>query len=349
MVDKIAKTACELLKKKEPFVIASIISHQGSMPRTAGTQMIVTADGRGIGTIGGGLLEARSMQRAGEVLHRNTPTLIPFDLSCDDVTAMDMICGGVGMVLLDIIVPCPENVEVFDKWNRMSAGGEKGFFLTVVSGGEQKIDKISRCVVDARNRSWGSAPLAPEQWEEICIRAREADGMTALNVGGAVVVIEPAVRPKTAFFFGAGHVAQPTVHLAAMTGFRTVVLDDRAEFSNRTRFPEADEIHVLEDFDKAFHAVSMDVDAFIVIFTRGHLHDRTVLSQALKTDAGYIGMIGSRRKRDAIYKALTAIGFVQREIDRVRSPIGLDIGAQTPEEIAVSIVAEMIRERSKMK
>jgi len=132
-----------------------------------------------------------------------------------------------------------------------------------------------------------------------------------------------------------------------MVEFRTVVLDDRAEFANRKRFAETDEVIVLENFDNAFGGVVIDPDAYIVIVTRGHSHDKTVLAQALKTDAGYIGMIGSRTKRDTIYRALKQEGFTQTDIDRVHSPIGMDIGAETPEEIAISIVAELVRVRAK--
>jgi xanthine dehydrogenase accessory factor len=103
---------------------------------------------------------------------------------------------------------------------------------------------------------------------------------------------------------------------------------------------------VLASFEAALDGIGIGQGDYIVILTRGHLHDRTVLAQALKTDAGYIGMIGSRRKRDAIYTSLLKDGFSQADIDRVHSPIGLAIGAETPEEIAVSIVAEMIRHRA---
>jgi xanthine dehydrogenase accessory factor len=164
----------------------------------------------------------------------------------------------------------------------------------------------------------------------------------------ALVIIEPAAMPKAAFLFGAGHVAKPTAHLCALTGFYVTVLDDRKEFANADNFPDSHETRVLDSFENAFDSLHVDKDSFIVIFTRGHLHDRTVLAQALKTEAGYIGMIGSRKKRDNIYKALLRIGYEQRDIDRVHSPIGLGIGAQSPEEIAVSIVAEMIQKRARM-
>jgi xanthine dehydrogenase accessory factor len=128
--------------------------------------------------------------------------------------------------------------------------------------------------------------------------------------------------------------------------FFTVVLDDRKEFANRQRFTDADEIVVLPSFETAFESHLFDPDSYIVIVTRGHSHDKTVLAQALQTNAGYIGMIGSRRKRNIIYRKLLDENFSQADIDRVHSPIGLKIGAETPEEIAVSIVAELIQKRA---
>jgi len=128
-----------------------------------------------------------------------------------------------------------------------------------------------------------------------------------------------------------------------------VVLDDRSEFANQERFPKADELRVLDRFENAFSGLSADSNSFLVILTRGHSHDRTVLAQALRTQAGYIGMIGSHRKRDTIYQSLRDEGFTNADLDRVHCPIGLDIGGETPEEIAVSIVAEMIEVHSGLK
>jgi xanthine dehydrogenase accessory factor len=150
----------------------------------------------------------------------------------------------------------------------------------------------------------------------------------------------------TVYIFGAGHVARQLARLTKMADFYTVVLDDREEFANRRRFTNSDEIVVLESFEAAFEDRAFDSHSYIVIVTRGHSHDKTVLAQALQTTAGYIGMIGSRRKRDIIYQKLLAEKFSQADIDRVHCPIGLDIGAETPEEIAVSIVAELILKRA---
>jgi xanthine dehydrogenase accessory factor len=141
-------------------------------------------------------------------------------------------------------------------------------------------------------------------------------------------------------------VAIPTVRMAAMVGFRAIVLDDRQEFANQERFPEAVETRILIDYSKAMSGLEIDKDSFIVIVTRGHKYDREVLEEALKTDAGYIGMISSRRKREAIYETLKASGIKQEKLDFVHSPIGIDIGGETPEEIGVSIVAELIKVRT---
>jgi xanthine dehydrogenase accessory factor len=160
------------------------------------------------------------------------------------------------------------------------------------------------------------------------------------------VMVDRIRKMKTLYCFGAGHVAVPTAHLAALVGFRVVVLDDRPEYANAERFPEAFETVVIKDFNHAFEGLEIDGDSFIVIVTRGHQSDRAVLEQSLKTSAGYIGMISSKRKRAAIYEALLAQGVKQERLNFVHSPIGIDIGGETPEEIAMSIVAELISVRS---
>ena len=158
-------------------------------------------------------------------------------------------------------------------------------------------------------------------------------------------LIEPLRNSGTVYIFGAGHVSQQIAPLSETVGFKTVVLDDRAEYANHERFPSSSEIILLESFDR-LPELAIDEDGYIVIVTRGHLHDKTILAWALKTKAGYIGMIGSRRKRDKIFEVLAGEGFGKQDIDRVFSPIGTDIGAETPEELAVSIVGELIKVRA---
>ena len=164
-------------------------------------------------------------------------------------------------------------------------------------------------------------------------------------VGDQRFLIE-SVRPGcTVVVFGAGHVSQQVVPLCENVGFRTIVLDDRSEYACQERFTSETEVMALDSFDN-WGGLTIDAGCYIVILTRGHIHDKNVLAQALRTSAGYIGMIGSRRKRDKIYQALREEGFMQQDINRVYSPIGLDIGAETPAELAVSIVGELIKIRA---
>jgi xanthine dehydrogenase accessory factor len=349
MTNSLLKKVCELLENNTSFVMATIISHEGSTPRISGTKMIITVDGKIAGTIGGGLLEARVMEKAMDIIDdKGFSSFMPFDLTYDDVTTMDMICGGQAEIFLDHIIPSYENAEIFNLWNRILEQRENGFFLTAVVGDRDNIAQVYHGVFGKDHVLHGNLPLTDVALDTIVEETQKVNALRTLNIENALVIIEPAIKPKTAFLFGAGHVAKPTAHLCALTGFYVTVLDDRKEFANVFNFPDAHEIHVVESFEQAFNDLYVDEDSFIVIFTRGHLHDRTVLARALKTNAGYIGMIGSKKKRDNIYKALLNTGYHQEDIDRVFSPIGLAIGAQSPEEIAVSIVAEMIQQRGRM-
>ena len=349
MTNSLLKKVCELLESNTSFVIATIINHEGSTPRISGTKMIITGDGKIAGTIGGGLLEARVMEKAMDIIgHKGLSSFMPFDLTYDDVTTMDMICGGQAEIFLDHIIPSYENGEIFNAWLRILERRENGCFLTAVVGTRSNIEKVYHGVLGEDRILQGNLPFSDPSLEMILEETTNVPALRTLNIENAMVIIEPTIKPKTAFLFGAGHVAKPTAHLCALTGFYVTVLDDRKEFANAFNFPDTHEIRVLESFEEAFNDLYIDEDSFIVIFTRGHLHDRTVLAQALKTKAGYIGMIGSKKKRDNIYKALLNTGYHQEDIDRVFSPIGLAIGAQSPEEIAVSIVAEMIQHRTRM-
>jgi xanthine dehydrogenase accessory factor len=351
MNDSLAQQACALLADKVGFVIATIVGHQGSTPRTAGTKMLVTGEGRATGTIGGGLLEARVVEKARRIVNRQEASIfMPFDLSHRDVETMDMICGGQAEIFLDHILPSRENVELFNRWHRMIRARRNGFFITVVSGRREAFDRVCRGISnDHGSILAGTLPLAPGELEAIVRKARRSSRLRIFRWDATAIIVEPAFKPAVAFLFGAGHVARPTARLCTLTGFCVTVVDDRREFANRGNFPHAQDIRVVENFETALSGLHIENDSFVIIFTRGHLHDKTVLAAALHSPAGYIGMIGSMRKRDAIYGALLESGFDRQDLERVHSPIGLEIGAESPEEIAVSIVAEMILERSRMK
>ncbi|MGA2960191.1 MAG: XdhC/CoxI family protein [Candidatus Korobacteraceae bacterium] len=168
---------------------------------------------------------------------------------------------------------------------------------------------------------------------------------TGLVCGGTLeVFVEPVIPPAELFIFGGGHIALSLCKLAHLAGFEVTVIDDRENFANRERFPDAGQV-IAADFEAATATLHPSASSFLVIVTRGHRDDMRVLGWAVKTPARYVGMIGSRRKVLSIYNELEKAGMERELFERVHAPIGLDIGAVTPEEIGVAIVAEMIAVR----
>jgi xanthine dehydrogenase accessory factor len=168
---------------------------------------------------------------------------------------------------------------------------------------------------------------------------------TGLVCGGTLdVFVEPILPPALLYIFGAGHVSVNLYKVARNAGFDVTVVDDREAYANRKRFPEAKEI-IAEDFDRAMARLTPNESAYLVIVTRGHRDDMRVLRWAVQTPARYIGMIGSKRKTITIFRELTKEGLSAELFERVHAPVGLDIGAITPEEIAVAITAELIAAR----
>ena len=166
-----------------------------------------------------------------------------------------------------------------------------------------------------------------------------------LVCGGSVLVyIEPVLLEPRLIILGAGHVGKTLTRLARFTGFRVTVIDDRREFANQENLPDATDLMVT-DFERAFEGLAVGKDTFIVVATRGHNHDLDAVKAALKTDAGYIGLLGSRRKKGLLFRSLAESGFSQTDIGRVVIPVGIEIGSVTPEEIAVSIMAQIIQRR----
>jgi len=168
---------------------------------------------------------------------------------------------------------------------------------------------------------------------------------TGLVCGGTLdIFVEPVLPPASLYIFGAGHVSMNLSKIAKSAGFDVTVVDDREAYANRERFPEAKEV-IAENFDLALARLAPNVSSYLVIVTRGHRDDMRVLRWAVQTPARYIGMIGSKRKTITIFQELTKEGLAAELFDRVHAPVGLDIGAVTPEEIAVAITAELIAAR----
>jgi len=165
----------------------------------------------------------------------------------------------------------------------------------------------------------------------------------AMICGGQMdVFLEPIVPLETLYLFGAGHISQSTAVMGKMLGFGVVVIDPRPEYNNSDRFPDADSL-IVEEYDSAFSKLNVDEDSYIVIYTTGHVLDEQCLRFAVGTKAKYIGMIGSKKKVKEVKEHLLQEGISQQQLDRVCAPIGIEIGAETPQEIAISILAEIIK------
>jgi xanthine dehydrogenase accessory factor len=345
----LAGVVYEQLENNSPVVLVSVVSLQGSTPRHNGAKMAVGDGGKNYGTIGGSLLEAAAISESRKVLSLGKSKFMHFDLNNNSVFSNGMICGGQADLLLEYIPVTVSNRKFFKSWQTAMTGSTDFFYLTQLQESGDSVKVTGHGLLSPGGEISGDCGLIGADLETLKEELHNISATAVLTLSKSQVIVDPVRKLKTVYCFGAGHVAVPTTHLASLVGFRVVVIDDRAEFANAARFPEATGILVIQDFNKALEGLDIDRDSFIVILTRGHQYDRVVLEQALKTSAGYIGMISSRKKREAIYNALMEAGVKKEALEQVHSPIGLAIGAETPEEIAVSIAAELINERDKQK
>jgi xanthine dehydrogenase accessory factor len=342
----LAQTVCDLQDDGEDLVLATVLSKSGSAPCLAGAKMVVRANGTSIGTVGGGVLEAAAQKKGARVFKSGLAEILSFDLSGEDAASMQMICGGNVKLLVDFLPASVPNIAIFRRLRDALQSGEKCYLLAALGKSGAVPQPTRRCLVMEDGALSGEFPF-PQPWLELLLaKASRSTYPVVETIEDEQFVIERCFVPSTIFLFGAGHVSQQLALLAEMVGFRTIVLDDRSEYANRERFPQADEVKVLDSFAECFAGMEPDGDSYVVIVTRGHRYDQTVLAQALRTRAGYIGMMGSSRKREELFKVLQQEGFSSPELARVHCPIGLSIKAATPGEIAISIMAELIQSRA---
>ena len=318
----------ERLEQGKSMAGLTVIEQNGSTPRGTGSKMLVekgSNEAVGIwGSIGGGLVEAKAMEVAMQTIGDGQLRIIEFDLSGEMRSGAEMICGGKLSVLSELFSPV-----------------DLDFFLNYQDG--WKIRKpifVSINLADGERRLLDEKVLEPDQ---ILIKAAKKQRNSCLvSCQGKDYFVEYKPVVPRLILVGGGHVGLYTAKIMHLTGFEFDVIDDRQEYSNRSRFPEAKSVLVKPEFENCFVDLDIDKDSYIVILTHGHLYDCTVLTQALRTKAGYIGMIGSSTKRNAIFETLGDQGFSTMDLERVHSPIGVQIKAETPQEIAVSIAAELI-------
>ena len=321
------------LKNGEELVLVTVIASSGATPRGAGARMLVGKNGRICGTIGGGAVEYKSEQLAKKVLEEKRSGEHDFSLTKNDVQNLGMICGGAVNVYFSYI---PANdayvLSIAEEAERRFAEGEDLWLLSEISDG----GKLG--LWSAADGFFGLE--APEWTRDIMSRhptRRKQDGRDfyaeQINSSGKVYV------------FGCGHVAQELVPVLEHVGFRCVALDDRPEFANERVMRGAEKI-LLVDFEDIGASVTIGPEDYICIMTRGHAYDTVVQAQALRTPACYIGVIGSRAKTAGVQRQLREQGFTDEDFKRITTPIGLDIKAETPAEIAISIAAQMIEVRA---
>lgn len=342
----LAKTIKNQIDGGIPLVLISVTNLEGSTPRHDGTKMVVGQNGKTYGTIGGSLIEAAAINEAKKALASQQSKYTNFELNGKDSSAAGMICGGKAEILLDYLPSSETNRDFANGLVRAISGNEEFFLLTYYRQSGPKVEVLGHAVMDTECNLMDGSDISTEVVKQLKPELHNVSTVAVMPLGDSSIMVDRVRRLKTLYCFGGGHVAVPTARLAALVGFRVIILDDRQEFANAERFPETSRTIILKDYNRVFEGLEIDEDSFIVIVTRGHQYDREVLEQSIETSAGYIGMISSRRKRDTIYEALRSGGVKQERLDFVHSPIGIDIGGETPEEIAVSIVAELIKVRS---
>ena len=343
------KTVKRAQNNNENFVLATILEKTGSAPRSEGAKMLIKPDLSIEGTIGGGLVEALVIKSAAKIHQDRKFRVEEFMLSNKDAASLGMVCGGDVKILLEYVDWADEKArEFFEEIYNLHE--KKNEFVVIT-----KIPKASDEEFPESN--------SLEKWActETGFYGRESDEIRQLikaikenfyqlkykeaylHMGDYFV--EPIFNAENVCILGAGHIGKVLAELCKNLGFYVSVVDDREEFANAERFTSIDEIVVAPGFENITDYVKISNQSFVIIVTRGHSYDKEVLAQMLQTDAKYIGMIGSSNKRNHVYQCLLEEGFSFSDLDRVYSPVGLPIHADTPEEIAVSIAAEMIKVR----
>lgn len=326
-------TIKESLKAGRKGVLATVISRSGSAPRDVGARMFIDENGQSDGTVGGGLLELQVQKTAIERKRAERAAVFHFQMNAKTVAEQGMLCGGNVDVLLEPVMA--RHNELYQRLADMERKGKKGIVVTSLT------DSFTKTLID---ESLGMIGDSMSESSAMHCLSLVAPGRPVVSDDGAFLV-EPVFNRAQLYIFGAGHVSQFIAKVASMVDFAVTVIDDRQEFANHARFPDADDI-IVDNFVTAFSSLSFSGNEFVVIVTRGHAHDADVLREALSRDARYIGMIGSKRKVKMIFDLMRQSGFSDGAILKVYAPIGLTIHAETPQEIAVSIVGQLIQIRA---
>jgi xanthine dehydrogenase accessory factor len=349
--DTLEARVADLLQAGEPAVLVTVVSRTGSAPRDAGTRALQTRNGFE-GTVGGGLLEARAMEAARGSLASAVSTRVSVDMTGFSPNS-DMICGGSMEVLCEVL--SPRQAELFAFSAQVLRQGGKGVWIVelrddgVSLHGDVEtplrhlyIDNLPDSVTE--DSLPAGVGLGLDGLQPLLDARKNRPGLVEHE--GHLFYVEPLAAPPVLLLCGGGHVSLEVARLAHACDFVVDVVDDREEFSNAVRFPMARQCLVLPEYENLVQNCGIGRRHYVAIITRGHSFDREVLAQALTSHAQYVGMIGSRTKREQVYATLRKQGVPDAELAAVCCPIGLSIEAETPQQIAVSIVAELLAARA---
>ncbi|RKY85324.1 hypothetical protein DRQ09_07440 [candidate division KSB1 bacterium] len=331
----IYSTIVELLKDNKELALATIVSKESPTPAGLSSKMIIKKENfETAGTIGGGCLEAEIISKAKKVLDTGKPEIVKYRLDEENPESW-LICGGNVEILIEYIHR--GFFHTFQSAVNIIKESSKGIICTLVEKNRTEKYIISKKEWIGKKPDGEVLLKIEHQYDEII----ENENPVRVESG---IFLDPLLPSPELYVFGGGHISVYLSQFSKTTGFHTTVIDDRIKFASRNRFPIVDNV-ICSDFEDAFNKVKIGKNSYIVIVTRGHKYDELVLEKALSTDAFYIGMIGSKKKVFTIIKRLYNKGISKEKLLKVFSPIGLDIGAKTPEEIAVSIISEIIKLR----
>lgn len=314
------------LEKKHDLMLVTIIAEDGSSPRGSGSQMLVGAAGRIVGTIGGGAVEHRSEQIAVELLAKKCSARHEFQLHQNARENIGMVCGGDVSVWFQYVDANESGwVELAGKVMEQISARQRGWLI-------QKLNGDLPALIGESGVLAGSVVESDACMADGCVLTESIFSMQ-LPLGERVVI------------FGGGHIAVALAPLLKQVGFRVTVMDCRPEYADPARFPEAEHV-ICGDYLRISEYLALTAADYVVIMTNGHSHDFEIQEQVLRGPLAYVGVIGSRSKKAFVNQRLRDMGITEEAIESIHTPIGIAIKAVTPEEIAVSIVGEMILVRA---
>ena len=345
---EVIEEAVRQLQDQQPCVLATVVRTKGSTPQKAGSMLLVRRDGTGVGTLGGGCVEGDIWYAAREMLRNQSgPEFKDYFLN-EDIAARDgLVCGGTMYFYLEPMYEPDSFLDIGQRLIDAYEGGDPVGLATAVNVpiGNPNLGAKLMLLLDGSVVGTLGNKEVDERAIAACRQVADVGSTDSFTTDeGMEVFVEGFTTPPTLTVIGGGHVGKATADLANMLGYRVFIVDDRPEFSNPERFPYAEQT-VVTQYDRWSEDLSINVNTFVVVATRGHRFDDMALESALKTKARYIGLMGSRRKNLMIYRRLLDQGVSLERLKEVHAPIGLDIGGLQPEELAVSIMSEIIMVR----